>query len=172
VAVWQPLARSDDDDLRPHGLVRSTGTSIGRTLSVTRHAHPPAGGEHSAVRLPRPVAVADTAPAQLRLAVSISAESGTIQVRAAGELDMATGPQLGSHLAALTGDGGTIDLDLGHVTFIDLAGLRAILEARRDAQARDQDLRIAVPGQACARLLELTRTTELLSSSRSWCRDV
>lgn len=119
-----------------YGLVRSSGTSIGRTLSVTL--------------------------AQVQLAVSITSNSRTIHVRAAGELDLATAPQLAADLAGLSGDIGTIELDLAGVTFIDLAGLRTILEARSDAEARGQQLRILVPGRACARLLELTRTTAFL----------
>ena len=130
---------------------------------MTRHAHRPARSEYSAVRLlSTRVAVPDTAPSQLPLAASISAKSGTIHVRAAGELDLATAPQLASALAALNGHGDTIELDLGGVTFIDLAGLRAILDARCHARARGQEFRIAVTGRACARLLELTGTTELL----------
>jgi anti-anti-sigma factor len=145
-----------------HGLVRSSGTSTGRTLSVTRHAHRPASG----VRLlSTHAAVPDTPPSQFQLAVSISTNSGKVHVRAAGELDLATAPQLASDLAALNGNVGTIELDLGGVTFIDLAGLRAILEARRDAQALDQQFRITVLGPACARLIELTGTTELLSTN-------
>lgn len=136
---------------------------------MTRHAHPSERGEHSGVRLlSTRVAVPDTPHSQFQLAVSISSStstsSGKVRVRAAGELDLATAPQLASDLAALNGSIGTIELDLGGVTFIDLAGLRAILEARCNAQARDQQLHITVPGRACARLLELTRTTELLGA--------
>jgi anti-anti-sigma factor len=102
-----------------------------------------------------------SAPPQFLVTVGGSSDGGTIDVRVCGELDRATAPQLSSHLAKLNGNGSAIDLDLGRVTFIDLAGLRAILEARDAALARDQRLRIAVPGRACDRLLELTRTTHL-----------
>jgi anti-anti-sigma factor len=128
-----------------------------------QEAPPPARGEHHGVRLlSTHVAVPETASSLFGLAVSTSAEGETIHVRAAGELDLARAPQLASDLAALIGSGGAIKLDLGRVTFIDLAGLRTILDARRDARARDQELCIAVAGPAYARLLELTRTTELL----------
>ena len=56
-------------------------------------------------------------------------------MRAAGEPDPATAAQLASDLAALSRDAGTIELDLGGVTFIDLAGLRAVLDARCNALA-------------------------------------
>jgi anti-sigma B factor antagonist len=85
-------------------------------------------------------------------------------VRVAGELDLVTAPELASRLAELDGDGGAIDLDLERVTFVDLAGLRVILDARREARARDRPLRIAVPGRVVARLLELTGSTELLDA--------
>jgi anti-anti-sigma factor len=99
-----------------------------------QEAPPPARGEHHGVRLlSTHVAVPETASSLFGLAVSTSAEGETIHVRAAGELDLARAPQLASDLAALIGSGGAIKLDLGRVTFIDLAGLRPILDARRDA---------------------------------------
>jgi anti-sigma B factor antagonist len=98
-------------------------------------------------------------PTELGLAMSVSADGGaSTTLRVTGEVDLATAPELASQLAALDGNGRAIDLDLERVTFIDLAGLRAILHARE----RDRRLRIAVPGQAVARLLELTGCTELL----------
>jgi anti-anti-sigma regulatory factor len=51
------------------------------------------------------------------------------------------------------------------VTFIDLAGLRVLIDARSLARAHGKQLRIATPGAACTRLLELTATLDLLRAA-------
>lgn len=162
MAAWRPLAHRDNR-FRLHGFASSTGISLGRAHGVTQDEQAPLGDAHDGVKLLRTrVAIPATPPPRGRLIVGVSAKDETLEVRVAGELDLATSPQLASHLSALIRDGDAISLDLARVAFIDLAGLRVLLEARRDAHARGQELHIAVPGHACARLLELTRTTQLL----------
>jgi anti-anti-sigma factor len=130
---------------------------------VTQDAQPSLGPPQSGVELLRTrVAMLDLRPPRARLTFGVSAKDETLYLQIVGELDLATGPELASHLSAWIRDGDAISLDLARVTFIDLSGLHVLLDARRDAEARGQRLHIAVPGHACARLLELTRTTHLL----------
>jgi anti-sigma B factor antagonist len=98
-----------------------------------------------------------------RLGVGIKAEPEKLQVQVVGELDLATAPQLASCLRSLSADTGSLCLDLTRVTFLDLSGLRVLLDARRDAHARGAHLRIVAPSGACRRLFELTETEYLLN---------
>jgi anti-sigma B factor antagonist len=83
-------------------------------------------------------------------------DSGTV-VTVAGELDVATAPELAQALADAEGQ---VTVDLSATTFADPAALRVLLAARADG------VRIRVlprrSGQV-ARLLALTQTEELLS---------
>jgi len=87
-----------------------------------------------------------------------SAAGEPLRLRVTGELDLATAPQLASRLRALSEDGNAIRLDLSRVTFIDLVGLRVLVEAH----VRDRRLHVVAASSACEHLLELTRTTHLL----------
>jgi len=64
-------------------------------------------------------------------------ESGTARVLARGELDLAGVPQLHAALAATRADDpAAIVLDLSQVTFMDSAGIGALLRADRDFEVR------------------------------------
>ena len=83
-------------------------------------------------------------------------DAGTV-VTVAGELDVATAPELAQ---ALADAGGQVTVDLSATTFADPAALRVLLAARADG------LRIRVlprRGGQVARLFALTQTEELLS---------
>jgi anti-anti-sigma factor len=83
-------------------------------------------------------------------------DAGTV-VTVAGELDVATAPELAQALADADGQ---VTLDLSGTTFADPAALRVLLAAR------DRGVRIrALPrrGGQVARLLALTQTEELLA---------
>jgi anti-anti-sigma factor len=96
----------------------------------------------------------------LRLAVcELPAES---LVAAAGELDLASAPQLVQTLRPLDRPGAVVTLDLGALTFMDVAGLRALVEARREASRSGAVLRILRPGEAASRVLELTGSLDLV----------
>jgi anti-sigma B factor antagonist len=89
---------------------------------------------------------------------------GGSHLRVAGEIDLATAPQLAVALdAALTSNGQVVVLDLSDVEFIDTSGVRALLDGRRLATERGKELTvIAPPGSAARRLLELTELIEAL----------
>ena len=83
-------------------------------------------------------------------------DAGTV-VTVAGELDVATAPELAQALADAEGQ---VTVDLSATTFADPAALRVLLAARADG------VRIRVlprRGGQVARLFALTQTEELLS---------
>ena len=87
----------------------------------------------------------------------VSQSDGGTVVTVAGELDVATAPELAQALADAEGQ---VTVDLSATTFADPALLRVLLAARADG------LRIRVlprRGGQVARLLALTQTEDLLS---------
>jgi len=139
---------------RPTRVASSIGIVTGPTDSLTRDARPVSGGVHTGAPCSSgTVAVPGRVARELRLTVARGAGE-PLQLRVAGDLDVATAPELESQLMAL----GAIRLDLSRVTFIDLVGLRVLVEAH----VRDRRLHVVAASSACEHLLELTRTTHLL----------
>jgi anti-anti-sigma factor len=88
------------------------------------------------------------------LAVHHGDAGATVSV--AGELDVATAPELSRALARLDGE---VTVDLRQATFADPCGLRVLLAA----QAGGRRLRVVRRGDgAVARLIALTGTEQLL----------
>ena len=81
--------------------------------------------------------------------------SGALLVR--GDIDIASGPTLDSHLARAEA-GTPITLDLSDVDFIDSSGLRTLLTATRRASQRGTVLRLRNVGATVRRMLEITGT--------------
>jgi anti-sigma B factor antagonist len=109
------------------------------------------------------------------LTVVREAQDGVAVIRAEGELDLASAPQLvraiglaaaSEAMASPQGEPGRrprVLVDLSALEFCDSAGLRALLGAAREVEARAGRLVVAVePGGAVARLLELAGLTEFL----------
>ncbi|HET8977721.1 MAG TPA: STAS domain-containing protein [Solirubrobacteraceae bacterium] len=91
-----------------------------------------------------PSPVSDTSPVAMR------------RVPVAGELDLASAvPMLDAVRAALRSRPQTLELDLSAVTFIDVAGLRAVITCRRMAVAHDARLVLVDPSHAVRRLVEM-----------------
>jgi anti-anti-sigma factor len=89
-----------------------------------------------------------------------SDESGTT-IKLAGELDSATCGGLVERFEQLVADRpGEIAVDLDQVTFIDSAGLRAIIMIERAARAREIAVAIRAPAGPVADLLQLTGIRE------------
>jgi len=92
-------------------------------------------------------------------------ESG-ITIKLAGELDSATCGELVERFEQLMGEApGEVVLELHEVTFIDSAGLRAIIVIERAAGERDVALTIHSPTGPVADLLELTGIREHVALS-------
>ena len=83
-------------------------------------------------------------------------EMGSVVVRAAGEIDVATAPQIETELLALIEKGGNVTLDLGAVSFIDSSGLRALVTARQRAEECSVSFALAGRSPAVDRLLQVT----------------
>jgi anti-sigma B factor antagonist len=90
------------------------------------------------------------------LAVVTASDDGWLI--ASGEVDMVTAPQLARALEG--GEYRGVDLDA--VTFMDVSGLRVLLEAARRAQAAGRDFAVARPCPSIRRLLELTAIDQTL----------
>ena len=81
----------------------------------------------------------------------------------AGELDMATAPQLAAAIASDELDGGTPPvLDLSRLAFMDVAGMRVLLDAARRAKRAGGALVVFNPQPAIRRLFALTAVDRTL----------
>ncbi|MFF2546483.1 STAS domain-containing protein [Kitasatospora sp. NPDC058063] len=77
-------------------------------------------------------------------------------VRASGEIDLDTAPALRGALTAAFESHREVALDLSEVTFIDCAGLGALVRARNQADRCGGRLVLRGAGRRVVRLLELT----------------
>src|SRR6188472_1085934 len=73
--------------------------------------------------------------------------------RLVGELDAFEAPALRTRFAEMGGD---VELDCSGLTFVDVAGLRALVALRAGCQARGAKLSIVHPSRRLVRLVELT----------------
>jgi anti-anti-sigma regulatory factor len=73
-------------------------------------------------------------------------------VRLLGEHDLSTAAQLSEHLQVLAGEGLGLAIDLTETEFLDLAVLRALLDAETHLQGRRLVLELS-PGTIAERLL-------------------
>jgi len=95
--------------------------------------------------------------AEFRVVVSEHA-AGTVLVPV-GELDLGTAQDLEAVLAAQSGP---VVVDLRELSFIDLAGLRVLLEA--DARSRQDGMNLRfIPGPMVRRLLEVAELPDRLA---------
>jgi anti-anti-sigma factor len=96
------------------------------------------------------------------------AAGGKWVVGAAGELDVATAPQLLNAVASLAQRGtSAIAIDLSALTFIDSTGINALRTAVRSANARGVGAILAAPSERVLRVLELVNLAEILPLERS-----
>ena len=103
----------------------------------------------------------DLHPPTLRLAVCDVPPESLVTV--AGELDLASAPALGDTLRRLDPGCEVVTLDLRALTFMDVAGLHAVVDARSLARATGRRLHVLGPHCEVARVLELTGTRGLVS---------
>jgi anti-sigma B factor antagonist len=90
------------------------------------------------------------------LVVQVRLQCGCTVITVAGEVDIATAPQLGHHLAALAGSGRPVIADLDQVSFIDAAGLRVLAAAARQAAAAGGSLHVVSGRYQVRRVFALT----------------
>jgi len=100
-------------------------------------------------------------PELLRITVE-SLEDARL-IRATGEIDLSTIAALRHEIDAARDDAPATLLDLSGVTFIDSTGLHLLLEASRDSARSDWGFFIVRPSDAVQRLIEVSRTADLLT---------
>jgi anti-sigma B factor antagonist len=94
-------------------------------------------------------------------------DGGTI-VAISGEVDVGTEAQLQQSLLRIMRECGVkLMLDVSGVSFMDCAGLRALLATRRRAEIRGGFLRLIATSAAVGRIIELTGTQEALALERN-----
>lgn len=89
------------------------------------------------------------------LAIALHRHVGHTLVTVAGEIDIATAPQLCARLTELASSGQPVIVDLAQVSFSDAAGLR-VLAAARQAAAASGSLQLAGPQPQMRRLLAIS----------------
>ena len=88
---------------------------------------------------------------------------GTPRLAVAGELDMATAPQLAAAIARKEREEGAPPvLDLTRLVFMDVAGMRVLLDAARRARRAGQLLVVFNPQPSIRRLFALTAVDHTL----------
>lgn len=81
-----------------------------------------------------------------------------------GDIDMAVSDDLRARLTSLVDRGRVrLVLDLGAVTYIDSAGLGALVAALKHARATGGDIRVCAPASDVRSLFEMTRLDNVVS---------
>ena len=83
-------------------------------------------------------------------------EDGSAELALRGELDLASAPQLAAALRRVAQPGRTVRIDLSGLAFMDSTGMRAILEANRDAQRDGWTLRLGHAAEAVQRVFVMS----------------
>src|SRR5574342_475502 len=96
-------------------------------------------------------------------------EAGAIRVVAAGELDVATAPDLEGMIETTLRLPGVRDvvIDCAGLTFIDAAGLGALVRCWWSLREHDRSLTVCGPRGDVARVLALTKVGEELGLPRA-----
>jgi anti-sigma B factor antagonist len=90
------------------------------------------------------------------LTIEVRRERGYVVVAVAGEVDIATVTRLRERLFELAASGRTLVVDLDHVSFIDSAGLAALVGAARRADAHGASLQVVCTRPQTRQLFRLT----------------
>jgi anti-anti-sigma factor len=99
----------------------------------------------------------------VRLHTHVCSVSPAMTVAVGGELDMESGPGLRDELTGMVwANGPQLALDLTGVTFIDCAGLTALLTTRNAVQAQGGWLRLVAVSRCVGRLIKITRLQDAL----------
>ncbi|MGK5448626.1 STAS domain-containing protein [Streptomyces radiopugnans] len=97
------------------------------------------------------------------LSVTVSQEHGTVVLRPSGEVDHESAPVLTGAVREAEGDWQELMVDLSRVSFMDSAGLHALVALERRCREQGGHLALTgVRGQP-ARLLDLVGLTEVFT---------
>src|SRR4051794_5203580 len=84
-------------------------------------------------------------------------------LRVRGEVDSVTAPELSAQASRLADCTPNIVIDCSGVTFIDSAGLNALIDVHQHAQSRGGGVTVRNPSDLVTRLLSLTGLEEILT---------
>jgi len=103
------------------------------------------------------------------VAVSVGGAPPSALIRVEGEIDLSTAPEVRSAIAHAVDDGcRDIRVDLSGVSFMDCAGVNALLWCRKHAGSAEGRLSLARVSPSAARILHLTGLdVELIASAES-----
>jgi anti-sigma B factor antagonist len=90
------------------------------------------------------------------LTIRVRRERGYVMVTVAGEVDIATVTRLRERLFQLAASGRTLVVDLDQVSFIDSAGLAALVGTARRAAAHGASLQVVCARPRTRQLFRLT----------------
>ncbi|MCX5443810.1 MULTISPECIES: STAS domain-containing protein [unclassified Streptomyces] len=98
------------------------------------------------------------------LRVSSRRHEGWTVVEVSGELDVATGNQLGDHLEEVIAERtpARVVLDMSGLDFCDASGLSVLVAAHHAAKGRQGQLRLVCPQWRIRRLLHITELTDVM----------
>ena len=97
------------------------------------------------------------------LTVRVRREPGYVLITVAGEVDFASAAGLRDRLSALAAAGRPVVADLDRVSFIDAAGLGALVGAARRAAASGTSLRVVCARPRIRRLFRVTGLDQAVS---------
>jgi anti-sigma B factor antagonist len=97
------------------------------------------------------------------LRLVVENRSGHVLVRALGEIDLSSAPNLTNAAEDAFSDGyRLLLLDLSGVTFMDSTGISAVLSVDREAQDRDAHAAVIAPSENALRVLEMLGVDQVL----------
>jgi len=101
----------------------------------------------------------------MSLTVQTEQHDAVVVVSVAGELDMATAPQLQDQVADLLGKGRSrIVFDLSSLSFCDSTGLSVFVRAKNSSDEAGGAVRLAAPQRGVLRILEVSGLVEVLQT--------
>jgi anti-sigma B factor antagonist len=92
--------------------------------------------------------------------ITVREAGRAVVVAARGELDLLSGPELVRAVAEALDGKPELRIDLGGLTFIDVAGVRAVWQAVQRAQAVASEVRVSLGPAPVRRVFELCGVRE------------
>lgn len=94
------------------------------------------------------------------LTIDVRDDDGTAVLILAGELDLASSPELTERAEAALADGKAVVLDLGKLSFIDSTGLGAIAGIDRNAKTAGTTMSLVPGPPSVQRVFDVSGTTD------------
>ena len=102
----------------------------------------------------------------MALSLSVHYDNGVATVSAQGEVDLASADELETRFGELTSpDVTSVVVDLEGVTFLDSAGINALLKGRRLAESRGQSFVVSSASGLVRQVLDITGVWNHLSGT-------